>query len=272
MTFTMKSIFILVLLLLSCNTGSLDIIAEIDNDVDESSALEIVKGSDLLWTIEDAGNKNYLFGLNQEGKVQKKIKISNAKNIDWEDLTSDDSGNIYIGDFGNNSKKRDKFTIYKVKVDTLTTNKTTAKKIHFKIPKNLKSEDFESFFLLNNTFYIFSKNQKKSLLLKVPNKIGSHKAKLITKFKLDGKQTKVTAAAISPNKKVIVLLNHDKLWKITNFKSENFFKGDIERLDFNHNSQKEGICFKDKNTVYISDERSKAKDSYIYSYKLNDNK
>ncbi|GGZ79989.1 hypothetical protein [Algibacter mikhailovii] len=270
MTFTMKSIFILLLLLLSCNTGDLNVIAEIDNEVDESSALEIVQGSNLLWTIEDAGNKNYLYGLNNKGKVKKKIKITNSKNIDWEDLTSDNSANIYIGDFGNNAKKREKFTIYKVNIDTLTTNKTTAKKIHFTTPKDVKSEDYESFFLLNNNFYIFSKNHKTSLLLKVPNKIGSHKAELITKFKLDGKSTKVTAAAISPNKKTIVLLNHDKLWKITNFLSENFFEGDIEKHDFNHSSQKEGICFKDEHTVYISDERNKANVSYIYSYQFKD--
>ena len=270
MTFTMKPIFILVLLFLSCNTGRLDIIAEIDNDIDESSALEIVKGSDLLWTIEDAGNKNYLFGLNHKGKIKKKIKITNVKNIDWEDLTSDDTGNIYIGDFGNNSKKRKNLAIYKVKIDTLTGNKTTAEEIIFSMPKKIKPEDFESFFLFQNNFYIFSKNPKKNLLLKVPNEIGSHTAILLDKFELDGKQTKVTSAAISPDKKTVVLLNHDKLWKISNFKSDTFFKGDIEVLKFDHTSQKEGICFKDENTVYISDEQSKSNSSYIYSFNINE--
>ena len=135
MTFTMKPIFILILLCLSCNTGKLDVIAEIDNEIDEASALETVKGSNLLWTIEDAGNKNYLFGLDHKGHINKKIKITNAKNIDWEDLTSDNLGNIYIGDFGNNSKKRKKFLIYKVRIDTLTANKAIAEVISFKMPK-----------------------------------------------------------------------------------------------------------------------------------------
>lgn len=270
MTFTMKPIFILIILSFSCNTGKLDVIAEIDNDIDEASALEILKGSKLLWTIEDAGNKKFLYGLNSKGHIKKKIKITNAKNIDWEDLTSDNYGNIYIGDFGNNNKKRKKFTIYKVKVDTLTTNNAIAEEIIFTMPKKEKSEDFESFFLLENDFYIFSKNQNKSLLLKVPNKTGTHTAKLITKFELDGKQTKITSAAISPNKKTVVLLNHDKLWMINNFKSNNFFKGDITEVKFDHDSQKEGICFKDNSTVYISDERGKNNASYIYAININD--
>ena len=89
MTFTMKPIFLLILLFLSCNTGKLDVIAEIDNEIDEASALETVEGSNLLWTIEDAGNKNYLFGLDYKGHVKRKIKITNVKNTDWEDLTAD---------------------------------------------------------------------------------------------------------------------------------------------------------------------------------------
>ena len=113
MTFTMKPIFILIILSFSCNTGKLDVIAEIDNDIDEASALEILKGSKLLWTIEDAGNKNYLYGLNLKGHIKKKIKITNAKNNDWEDLTSDNYGNIYIGDFGNNNGDRTDLEIYR---------------------------------------------------------------------------------------------------------------------------------------------------------------
>ena len=40
--------------------------------------------------------------------------FTNALNIDWEDLTSDSIGNIYIGDFGDNKKERKTYVIYKV--------------------------------------------------------------------------------------------------------------------------------------------------------------
>ena len=76
---------------------------------------------------------------------------------------------------------------------------------------------------------------------------------------------------ISPDKKTIVLLNHDKLWKVNNFKSNNFFKGDIKEIKFEHNSQKEGICFKNNSTVYISDERGNNNASYIYAIDINKN-
>lgn len=262
-------IIALIFLCFACSTGNLNIIASLDNTLDEASALETTIKSNLFWTIEDSGNDTILYGLNKKGGIVKRININNATNRDWEDLASDSLGNIYIGDFGNNYKKRKKFTIYKIKHPDTLTNNGNAEAIHFKLPDNVKSKDFEGFFFLDNFFYIFSKENNSSLLLKIPNEIGTHIAELITDFNLNGKRHKITSAAISPNKETVVLLNHNKLWKITNFKPDHFFEGKIEELKFNHNSQKEGICFKNDSTVYISDERNHSVGGNIYSFNLN---
>jgi hypothetical protein len=58
----------------------------------------------LLWVIEDS-NANKIYGLNPKGKLEKSITIQNAENIDWEEITKDKEGNLYIGDFGNNENK-----------------------------------------------------------------------------------------------------------------------------------------------------------------------
>ncbi|WP_223550618.1 SdiA-regulated domain-containing protein [Aestuariivivens sp. NBU2969] len=249
--------------------GKLNLIASLNNDLDEASAIETLNSSHLLWTIEDAGNKNNVYGIDLNGNIVKDIDIDNAENEDWEDLTSDHLGNLYIGDFGNNNKKRDRFTIYKINDVANLNDETQAEMIHFKLPKGIKSKDFEAFFLYENDFYIFSKENKRCILLKVPNSIGEHSAKLVSDFNLDGKHHKITSAAVSPDGKTIVLLNHDKLWKITNFNSTNFLKGSIEELKFDHNSQKEGICFKDNNAVYITDERNHSEGGNLYTFDLN---
>lgn len=250
----------------SCDAGKLNVVADLPNSLKEASAVEILPNSDLIWVIEDAGNKNNIYGLNTKGKIVKDIDISNASNIDWEDLTSDHLGNLYIGDFGNNSKNRDDFTIYKV--SSFDKDKTTAERIIFSLPKDMKSKDFEAFFLLNNHFYIFSKENKSSVLIKVPNKTGKHTAELVTDFNLKGKHHKITSADISDDGKTIVLLNHDKLWKITHFKEDAFFKGTIEKWPFKHDSQKEGICFINNSTVYITDERNKGEGGNLYLFNM----
>ncbi|MFL1010790.1 hypothetical protein [Flavisericum labens] len=266
MIYQISKIWSLVFLFTSCNTGKLNVIADLPSNLKEASAVETITNSDLLWTIEDAGNKNNIYGFNEQGDLIKNIEIKNAKNIDWEDLTSDNNGNLYIGDFGNNSKNREHFTIYKV--SNFEKDVTTAESIHFTLPKDVKPEDFEAFFILENFFYIFSKENKSSILLKVPNAIGKHTAELVTDFNLDGKHHKITSADISHDDSTIVLLNHDKLWKITDFEPDSFFKGTIEELKFEHDSQKEGVCFKNTNTVYITDEKNKSEGGNLYTFNL----
>ena len=80
----------------------------------EVSGISIDKKSELFWMINDGGNKERLYGVSTDGKIIEEIKVD-AKNHDWEDLTKDDKGNIYIGDFGNNQNRRKNLKILKIK-------------------------------------------------------------------------------------------------------------------------------------------------------------
>jgi hypothetical protein len=254
----------------SCESyGRLTIEGDITNSLTEVSATEVCPNSDIVWTIQDAGNSNNLFGLNEKGHIIRNIDISNADNIDWEDLTSDSDCNIYIGDFGNNNKKREIFRILKIKYNDLINSSTTAGIIEFTLPKSIESKDFEGFFLFKNSFYIVSKENKEFSVFMVPNEIGKHQAILRSSFNLKGKNNKITSADISGDGKTVILLNHDKLWKISNYENDDFFSGDIEKLSFKHNSQKEGISFKTNSKVLLTDERNGSEGGNIYSFSIN---
>lgn len=67
-----------------------------------------------IWAIEDQGNKNVIYGLDRQGKQVADVLVENAENHDWEDITTDAQGNIYIGDFGNNNNDRRNLSILKV--------------------------------------------------------------------------------------------------------------------------------------------------------------
>lgn len=249
-----------------CQTGVFKPVSKIDEHIKEASAIECVGDASLFWTIEDAGNSNKVYGLDAKGTIARTLTLENVSNNDWEDLTSDCEGHLYVGDFGNNSKKRKTFSILKISNVRAVTNSTKVDVINFTLPKKVKSKDFEAFFLLNGNFYIFSKERKKGILLKVPNSLGNHEATRVSTFNLKGKDNKITSAAVSKDGKVVVLLNHDKLWQLTDFNGDDFFTGTIKKITLNHNSQKEGICFKDANTLLITDERKTSKDGNIYSY------
>ena len=129
-------LFLTLFILLSCNPSNrLKIIADVPSSLEEVSGTESVASSPYLWMVNDSGNKPRLFAVSTDGKIEKTLKI-NAKNHDWEDLTTDDDGNIYIGDFGNNSGKRKKLHILKIaNQELLQKQQVEVEKITFEYPK-----------------------------------------------------------------------------------------------------------------------------------------
>ena len=266
---SLKRLILLSIILCACQSfGLLTIEASMNNSLKEVSAAELDLNSGLIWVSEDSGNDNHRYGLDRKSNIKRDIVINNAENIDWEELTSDKIGNIYIGDFGNNNRKRKTFRILKIKHQDLTDSSANAEIIEFTLPKDQKSKDFESFFLFNNSFYVISKEHKEFHVFKLPNAVGKHEALLRSSYNLPGKNNRITSADISEDGKILVLLNHAKLWKISNYEGDDFFSGKIEKIDFKHNSQKEGICFITKNKVLITDERNGSEGGNIYSLKL----
>ena len=79
-------------------------------EIKETSGL--IYYADALWTINDSGNLPIIYKFDPEtGKILHRIRISNAKNKDWETLAQDDQ-NIFIGDVGNNKANRKSLTIF----------------------------------------------------------------------------------------------------------------------------------------------------------------
>lgn len=73
-------------------------VGRIEHSVPESSAL--VKYDDSLFvTLNDGGNPSELFMIDALGEVKETRQLE-QKNVDWESLTKDSSGNYYVGDFG----------------------------------------------------------------------------------------------------------------------------------------------------------------------------
>lgn len=273
--------------LLSCNSKSQEINTNtVKLKLKEASGVEVSSASDLIWVLEDSGNKNNIYGLNSDGSIKQTIKIENAKNVDWEDLTSDKVGNLYIGDFGNNDNARKDLCIYKVNSDNLKQDVATAsQKISFYYPEQTEFPpkksgllyDAESFFEHNGNFYIFTKNRSKGFdgsvfLYKIPNQEGNHKAQLLGTFQACNiyKKCAITSADISPDGKTIAILSASRVYLLTNFSSDDFLGGKTEEIQLPEVTQKEGICFKDNETLLIVDEKDKKTGGNLYEIKISD--
>ncbi|WP_035093440.1 NHL repeat-containing protein [Aquimarina macrocephali] len=234
-----------------------------------------------VYAINDSGNSNVLFCLNQKGKIVRQIKIPGAKNIDWEDLAHDQEDNIYIGDFGNNGNDRKDLVIYKV--SGILSNTIITSKIEFiyedqkKFPPKKKRLNFdvEAFIHLHGNLYLFTKNRGKkskgvTKLYRVSATPGKYTAKLIGKYETCKNYSNclVTGATINKSEDKIALLTHNKVFLLSNFKDDNLFDGVIQKIALKHNSQKEGICFKNDSTLFITDEKQGHKKATLFKYIL----
>ncbi len=283
--------FLLIILLLgataSCQDfGELQFVDDLPSLLREISGIEKFPEGDILWTINDSRNPPEVYGYNlSTKKMVKTIRLKKASNIDWEDLATGPDGTLYVGDFGNNGNYRTDLTIYAIK-DPSTLKKrryepilTTFRyedQVDFppKKKKNI-SFDVESFIFLNDHFYLFTRNRAKKFdgitkIYKLPAKEGDFVASLIGSFITceDRSDCQITGAAIHQDSGKLALLSNNKVWIFSDYTGDDFTSGKIKKIKLHHTSQKESICFKNENELYIADERSHGRGGNLYLLKL----
>ena len=250
----------------------------------EISGIEFDKDGN-LWAINDSGNSTEIHQIDSLGNVNRSIKITNAKNIDWEDLTQDDFGHFFIGDFGNNNNKRRDLTVYKIEnpID-IKTAETEAEIIRFKFfdqdlkntNDSIKNFDLEAFVFYKGRLYLFTKNRTKPFdgftnLYRMEDYASNQKAKKVSRFKTcqAGKyQCWITSAALSPDRKKLALLGSNKIWIFKNWQEDDFFSGELKEIDLGLITQKEAITFLNDSLLVIADENYKGIGGNIYTYTI----
>lgn len=274
----MKQNFLKILILISpwvssCQTLNVRTVAALPSAVKESSGL-VVESSNRFWTHNDSGGEPNLYQIDSTGALLKTIKITNAANVDWEEIQLDEIGNLYIGDFGNNAQNRTNLTIYKIPNFKNKTQETslTAEKIEFSYegqknfppPDSLKHFDAEAMLATSDSIYIFTKDfdsqpySGKTWVYRLPNTSGKHVAQLVDIIPTDNSwkyKGAITAAAKSGDGKVI-LLAYTKLYLFTNYTGRAFWRGQLKALDFSflELAQREAIGFADNCRVYLTSE------------------
>ena len=232
------------------------------DEILESSGLVILPDN-RIYTHSDGGNAPALYELsmgNEQLTFHKEIALPFLENNDWEDITMDPDGNVYIGDFGNNDNSSENLSIY-----VLDSALNFVRTISYKYPDQVafppetreeKNYDCEAFFWLNNRLYFFSKNVKWPYThIYEMNLLHENQMQLIDSLYLD---SPITAADVRPDGNEAVLLSYGKLFFVT-VQTENdsiSFTLDFCKK-FGKSGQSEAIAYVNRDQVLISNENGK---------------
>jgi archaellum component FlaG (FlaF/FlaG flagellin family) len=249
-------------------------------DLVETSGI-IVYEPNRIWSHNDKGNTNQLFLVDTTGAIIKTITVTNAQNIDWEDLTVDTQGRIYINNAGNNKNNRTNLSIYRIPNPNLIEGNTVQAEIirfayedqtKFPPPNSNKNFDVEAIVWRNDSIHLFTKDRStpytgytKNYI--IPSTPGNYTVTLVDSFFIEtiNYTAPVTAADINLITGELVLLTKDRILSFTNYPGSKFFKGDI--IDYRFTSsvgQVEAISFVNKRKLYITEEGSSSLPGNIY--------
>lgn len=252
----------------------LPVMAQLDTIVHPETS-GIIKSrlyDDVYWVHNDSGHETAIIPINRSGEVIKSYRyktsagqfIGDAVSMDWEDIMTDDQGNIIVADFGNNCNcRRDMVFYYIRESDPTQRNNRVFKKVFFEYPDQktfpASKDDFnfdaEGAFYAHGKIYVLSKNRSdtytKLYRLDATNTEEVNTLTLLDTFDIKGK---VTGADATEDGKKIALLTYTGVWIFEAENKDDYFDGNIWWLPLAASGM-EGVCF-DGDSLIISREPS----------------
>lgn len=262
------SITLLISIQASTQTCSTTALTVLDQTVKETSGLIFFDGK--LVTHNDSGDSPNLYEIDTiNGSVTRTVSISNATNVDWEDITQDDDY-IYVGDFGNNNGNRGDLIIYKIsKADFNSQTSVTADSIliqyaaqtNFTSLPNANNYDCEAMISFQDSLMLFSKNweNERTYLYTLPKNPGFYNLSIRDSFDTQGT---ITGATYNPTTNVILLIGYKSsafskyLWELAQFTGYDVLNGTKSKCNLNVTGsiQLEAIAMKNDFEYFISSE------------------
>ena len=215
----MKYVLTLIFLFFGLLTIKSQTATEITNiqtpDLDENSGLIFYNNN--IITFNDSGGEANLYEINAStGNITRTVTITNATNVDWEDITQDASY-IYIGDIGNNNGNRTDLKIYKIAKNDYNGSDdiavaeiisySYADQLDFNSNPNNTNWDAEGLISYSDQLLIFSKNwvDNRVNVYSIPKTNGTYSALLESSYNTNGL---ITSAEISLNENIIYLIGY----------------------------------------------------------------
>lgn len=263
--------------------------------LDEVSGMaRSTRQDDLYWVVNDSGDEARLFSIRADGssviptysrfsrwadseesgkQPWQGFRVLYGTNVDWEDMTSDDSY-LYIADTGNNGNARQDLVIYAVgEIDpTASTQAAVIRRFPVRYPEQAdfppaqRHYDSESLFIDGETLYLITKHRDAGLMHRITE--GAKLYRLDTRFEdrvndlvlVDSHEgiLGATSAELSPDGQTLAVLSGDALWLFSRPDSgDHWLSSASRRIEFDPDSfrQAETVVWESDESLIVTNEQ-----------------
>ena len=267
------------------------VVCNLPEEVSESSGL--VRNSDgTFWTHGDGKNPSELYQFDTTGRLLRTLGFSNIQNVDWEDISSDEEGNIWIGDIGNNDSDREDLMLHKIdnpsNHDSEVVFATTLKiqypdQIEIPSPIGNRNFDVEGIAFYKDSILLITKNRSYpnsgfAKIYIVPANSGQAEARLVDSVFTEThiQLGRITGADYSAKENLLVINSLRRIYTIPQ-KNGVFYTDSMKtyRMDF-HSNQFESLVYVGNHTAYVTAEKPSvfceikwSDDLFVYPAKFN---
>ncbi|MDX9754076.1 MAG: hypothetical protein RBU29_08955 [bacterium] len=128
-----------------------------DAELNEISGVVAAQGAG-YWCHNDGGNAPVLYRVVDDGAVVQRVRLSPPTMDDWEALTTDGKGTLYLADVGDNETRRGQYAIHVVtEPETEAQEMSNIQTYPFVYPQGA-SYDCEALFWLQGRLYLIQKD------------------------------------------------------------------------------------------------------------------
>lgn len=230
--------------------------ARMSEALPESSGLTGAEGG-TFWLLQDGGNPPALHRIEANGQLIETLPL-NLPNYDWESLTQDAGGNLYIGDFGNNFHNRKNLRIFRLnrakqQIDTISFYYPEQESFPPEDKKD-RNYDAEAFLWHKGKLHLFTKAYGNKVVrhYTLPDSAGSYAAELQEQRKLHGL---VTGAAISPDSGELALLSYGKIYLFDVTNENKFLENPKACINLAGRAQTEAVVYLNNSSILVANEQ-----------------
>ncbi|MBO6794948.1 MAG: hypothetical protein JJ895_13640 [Balneolaceae bacterium] len=230
-----------------------------------SGIIKSQKLEGVFWVHGDSGTPDKIYAINVDGELiagddYRGAEVKGAGNSDWEDMAYSASGNLIIGEIGNNCECRDDLKVIVIEepspeddeVDVIAEYYFSYPKRNDLLGKLMRSNyNAEAIFEFGGEIYILTKQSSKTMLfhLENPQNQQQHELTLIESMETEHY---VTAADISPDQKYLAVLTYDQIM-VFEPTGDQFFSSTYKTAFLENTKQIESVTF-DGDDLIIAEE------------------